>query len=121
MKRRPPRSTLFPYTTLFRSILNRHALGRREACRFACRNRARTKQSIGSVKGGDSRGCNRAIRKNAGPLLSFAVCAKESFAAAKASRTGGNGVRSSRLDLPNKAQAQVVGEPAHDMGLRELA
>src|SRR3712207_7380531 len=27
MIRRPPRSTLFPYTTLFRSILRRHAKG----------------------------------------------------------------------------------------------
>src|SRR3712207_9099719 len=30
MIRRPPRSTLFPYTTLFRSILNRAAAIRRE-------------------------------------------------------------------------------------------
>src|ERR1043165_6559278 len=28
MIRRPPRSTLFPYTTLFRSLHARHALGR---------------------------------------------------------------------------------------------
>src|SRR3712207_8360935 len=27
MIRRPPRSTLFPYTTLFRSILGMHAIG----------------------------------------------------------------------------------------------
>src|SRR5438128_7276175 len=27
MIRRPPRSTLFPYTTLFRSVRNLHALG----------------------------------------------------------------------------------------------
>src|SRR3712207_7472279 len=31
MIRRPPRSTLFPYTTLFRSILERTSSGRREA------------------------------------------------------------------------------------------
>src|SRR5256885_11612253 len=30
MIRRPPRSTLFPYTTLFRSPLRRHARGLRE-------------------------------------------------------------------------------------------
>src|SRR3989454_10685750 len=29
MIRRPPRSTLFPYTTLFRSASRRHAVGRR--------------------------------------------------------------------------------------------
>src|SRR2546430_7046021 len=28
MIRRPPRSTLFPYTTLFRSVFQRHARGR---------------------------------------------------------------------------------------------
>src|SRR5256886_6288481 len=28
MIRRPPRSTLFPYTTLFRSLLSRHAVQR---------------------------------------------------------------------------------------------
>src|SRR2546422_2885148 len=30
MIRRPPRSTLFPYTTLFRSRVHRHSAGRRE-------------------------------------------------------------------------------------------
>src|ERR1041384_8397511 len=30
MMRRPPRSTLFPYTTLFRSVLQTRAAGRRE-------------------------------------------------------------------------------------------
>src|SRR5690348_17551577 len=30
MIRRPPRSTLFPYTTLFRSVRERHAAGGRE-------------------------------------------------------------------------------------------
>src|SRR3712207_7998311 len=29
MIRRPPRSTLFPYTTLFRSLITRHPRGRR--------------------------------------------------------------------------------------------
>src|ERR1022692_1661311 len=32
MIRRPPRSTLFPYTTLFRSQVAAHRLRRREAC-----------------------------------------------------------------------------------------
>src|SRR5256885_12243011 len=31
MIRRPPRSTLFPYTTLFRSVPRARSLGRREA------------------------------------------------------------------------------------------
>src|SRR5687768_18226517 len=33
MIRRPPRSTLFPYTTLFRSPLKREHLGPRQWCR----------------------------------------------------------------------------------------
>src|SRR2546428_2214230 len=33
MIRRPPRSTLFPYTTLFRSRLRRHAAGRNGVAR----------------------------------------------------------------------------------------
>src|SRR5437868_11447999 len=37
MIRRPPRSTLFPYTTLFRSVSAR----RREHASHACRRRAR--------------------------------------------------------------------------------
>src|SRR5690349_23532386 len=35
MIRRPPRSTLFPYTTLFRSGVGRFALGRRAQCEVA--------------------------------------------------------------------------------------
>src|SRR3989442_9978059 len=37
MIRRPPRSTLFPYTTLFRSSLNWPALNRRGAGEGKCR------------------------------------------------------------------------------------
>src|SRR3712207_7026535 len=40
MIRRPPRSTLFPYTTLFRSLLRVAALGRRVALGDAGRPRA---------------------------------------------------------------------------------
>src|SRR3712207_9174899 len=39
MIRRPPRSTLFPYTTLFRSPGSLAARGRRGARRLACRGR----------------------------------------------------------------------------------
>src|SRR2546430_1905232 len=42
MIRRPPRSTLFPYTTLFRSVFHHHALRRRQSqnhCRRARRER----------------------------------------------------------------------------------
>src|SRR5256885_4427907 len=40
MIRRPPRSTLFPYTTLFRSTRPRPARGRGPAARLAFRSRA---------------------------------------------------------------------------------
>src|SRR5215216_7272738 len=36
MIRRPPRSTLFPYTTLFRSTAGRHAAGAARPGRDAC-------------------------------------------------------------------------------------
>src|SRR2546427_403559 len=37
MIRRPPRSTLFPYTTLFRSLCRRHGRAAREPARVHCR------------------------------------------------------------------------------------
>src|SRR2546425_2559648 len=43
MIRRPPRSTLFPYTTLFRSLERRHRAG----ARFHQRGRARARRSTG--------------------------------------------------------------------------
>src|SRR2546426_9370973 len=36
MIRRPPRSTLFPYTTLFRSLKPRLSLVELRCCRFCC-------------------------------------------------------------------------------------
>src|SRR5260370_35640773 len=39
MIRRPPRSTLFPYTTLFRSLLRRGAPGAQQVFRSAQRSR----------------------------------------------------------------------------------
>src|SRR3712207_8022785 len=42
MIRQPPRSTLFPYTTLFRSFFDRTKNGRRRWCDMAtCGNRAK--------------------------------------------------------------------------------
>src|SRR2546430_8528396 len=45
MIRRPPRSTLFPYTTLFRSRLRLRVEGRETWCRFLCRDGAARRQS----------------------------------------------------------------------------
>src|SRR2546430_11059476 len=41
MIRRPPRSTLFPYTTLFRSPIVHHDLGRPQALQTAPRDQSR--------------------------------------------------------------------------------
>src|SRR5260221_8773772 len=49
MIRRPPRSTLFPYTTLFRSLRGSRAPWRPSACRPAPRSRPRRSR----------RGCER--------------------------------------------------------------
>src|SRR3712207_7534990 len=56
MIRRPPRSTLFPYTTLFRSLLlvrskNRPSLGESAACR-GCRRGLRAERSGDDCDGG---------------------------------------------------------------------
>src|SRR5437867_12765111 len=57
MIRRPPRSTLFPYTTLFRSIPNRHELRRNEseaapgcADRAAPRSRRRSEEHTSELQ-----------------------------------------------------------------------
>src|SRR2546426_7847716 len=44
MIRRPPRSTLFPYTTLFRSLLRHHLNGRRDGCWRLGRRRRRDRR-----------------------------------------------------------------------------
>src|ERR1039457_981036 len=49
MIRRPPRSTLFPYTTLFRSLY--HNWDRCESCRiFACRGRNRSEEHTSELQ-----------------------------------------------------------------------
>src|SRR5258708_21713997 len=48
MIRRPPRSTLFPYTTLFRSLLHGAARGCRELGSAARRSRSRRSRGPGS-------------------------------------------------------------------------
>src|SRR3712207_7999424 len=50
MIRRPPRSTLFPYTTLFRSVLD--ALGARAAHRGALEIRGHLLAHLGRIPGG---------------------------------------------------------------------
>src|SRR5260370_30419566 len=49
MIRRPPRSTLFPYTTLFRSALSSRCGGRvaRHVCRFCASGRGRAPSDVG--------------------------------------------------------------------------
>src|SRR5260370_32558890 len=44
MIRRPPRSTLFPYTTLFRSIINPITASCGQSCRFPDRHAAQCPQ-----------------------------------------------------------------------------
>src|SRR6266540_7041243 len=62
MIRRPPRSTLFPYTTLFRS-----AEPRRPSCRArALRPPGRRLQRLGRVRDAQGRGRARLARRAAG-------------------------------------------------------
>src|SRR5438309_8672925 len=53
MIRRPPRSTLFPYTTLFRSLLSKDARNRRRACTEIRRpSRPRRARNRGCLRSG---------------------------------------------------------------------
>src|SRR2546427_3251492 len=47
MIRRPPRSTLFPYTTLFRSLLARHLV---DAARIGDRAPQRAERNVGPLR-----------------------------------------------------------------------
>src|SRR5260221_3688448 len=49
MIRRPPRSTLFPYTTLFRSLADAQAAGEGELVRVAAGMAARIPQTAGTI------------------------------------------------------------------------
>src|SRR6266481_8884040 len=50
MIRRPPRSTLFPYTTLFRSPAPRRARKPRHGCCCACRRRSRSEEHTSELQ-----------------------------------------------------------------------
>src|SRR3712207_8783725 len=52
MIRRPPRSTLFPYTTLFRSVNQRHAPGLRLGGRRAPRASFQSPSTLDDLTGG---------------------------------------------------------------------
>src|SRR3712207_9087921 len=63
MIRRPPRSTLFPYTTLFRSARFVGRGGRAGAARASARRRSRSPEATGARASG-SGSCERRDRKS---------------------------------------------------------
>src|SRR5256885_5541637 len=71
MIRRPPRSTLFPYTTLFRSSVDRRARGSGRSRRGSCRRR--------NVRTARGRRDRKSTRLNSSHLvISYAVfCLKK--------------------------------------------
>src|SRR2546429_3036810 len=87
MIRRPPRSTLFPYTTLFRSLASRHAFpdrsGRAADSRADChghQERKRTNARLSeSDRGSKLRGDRKSTRLNSSHgYISYAVfCLKK--------------------------------------------
>src|SRR2546426_4780547 len=85
MIRRPPRSTLFPYTTLFRSRVARALCGRRDAARGGHGVRREWSRGIEArrhrhLAAGDVRGADRkSTRLNSSHLvISYAVfCLKK--------------------------------------------
>src|SRR5690348_18216469 len=73
MLRRPPRSTLFPYTTLFRSVVARPQIVR------AARNRATRKRDLQGAAGVGQKRDRKSTRLNSShPSISYAVfCLKK--------------------------------------------
>src|SRR2546422_1416976 len=67
MIRRPPRSTLFPYTTLFRSLLGRARL---------LRPQGRRTRLLVDPRGAGRRGCRRGVQES-GDLLRLALRSEE--------------------------------------------
>src|SRR5438552_14964382 len=72
--RRPPRSTLFPYTTLFRSVIHRRCL--REECRTHLRGLKTVSQPANVVADGSDRKSTRLNSSH--QIISYAVfCLKK--------------------------------------------
>src|SRR5258708_18540889 len=86
MIRRPPRSTLFPYTTLFRSVRGVHVGAHRRAAShvFKCANLHAEREIVGAVQLGDDRaiGDRKSTRLNSShQIISYAVfCLKKKTA-----------------------------------------
>src|SRR3712207_7953465 len=78
MIRRPPRSTLFPYTTLFRSAALRLAPGRAEACADRAREPP-LRRAAARGRGRGRRGDRKSTRLNSSHAnISYAVfCLKK--------------------------------------------
>src|SRR2546425_2066537 len=79
MIRRPPRSTLFPYTTLFRSPASRHGPGLRIGARRRGRgapSRAAAHRARYRVVGGKGRDAGRRSEEHTSELqsLAYLVC-----------------------------------------------
>src|SRR2546426_6461239 len=81
MIRRPPRSTLFPYTTLFRSVLDHEALLERLAQLLPERAREDVGRAAGDIRhhDADGSGDRKSTRLNSSHLvISYAVfCLKK--------------------------------------------
>src|SRR3712207_8630559 len=83
MIRRPPRSTLFPYTTLFRSLLDRFSKAGRQSRSAATRpGRLQNRQRLSGLPSGESRtvgGDRKSTRLNSSHAnISYAVfCLKK--------------------------------------------
>src|SRR5438067_10480821 len=79
MMRRPPRSTLFPYTTLFRSLLLRRRLGSVALGRARRGDRRRADPRAGGVRPRAEHGDRKSTRLNSSHVsISYAVfCLKK--------------------------------------------
>src|SRR6266511_342013 len=63
MIRRPPRSTLFPYTTLFRSPRSPHPVGSRPHCRDSRRELSRSEEHTSELQSREKVVCRLLLEK----------------------------------------------------------
>src|SRR6266511_2724366 len=63
MIRRPPRSTLFPYTTLFRSPRSPHPVGSRPHCRDSRRELSRSEEHTSELQSRENLVCRLLLEK----------------------------------------------------------
>src|SRR2546427_9329981 len=123
MIRRPPRSTLFPYTTLFRSLRHHHdALGRREEQREQERSHAAALRRSGpSPRAAAAQSRAKAGQANQGYLSSYWTERRDSNSPLWILSSSGRNFRTPRSAPPPASSAplpRAVSSPSPLLSVR---